>query len=76
MPADDPHSNSRYESHGEIARGESLGERMFRWASDRAREKGCRIVQLTSNKARDRALAFYEKLGYEPSHVGFKLYLD
>lgn len=58
------------------ARGEGLGERMFRWAADRARENGCRIVQLTSNKARDRALAFYEKLGYEPSHVGFKLYLD
>ncbi len=60
----------------ESVRGQGMGEQMFQWAADRARNKGCRIVQLTSNKARERALAFYEKLGYEPSHVGFKLYLD
>jgi GNAT superfamily N-acetyltransferase len=53
-----------------------LGREMFLWATERARVKGCRIVQLTSNKARDGALAFYEKLGYEASHIGFKLYLD
>ena len=56
--------------------GLGLGRKMFEWGIERAQEKGCKIVQLTSNKARDRALAFYEKLGFEASHVGFKLYLD
>ena len=49
---------------------------MIEWAIGRARENGCRIVQLTSNKARDRAIAFYEDLGFEASHAGFKMYLD
>lgn len=57
------------------ARGQGLGQRMIRWAIERAEKKGCRIVQLTSNKARDRAIAFYESLGFEASHVGFKMYL-
>lgn len=58
------------------ARGRGLGQSMIRWAVDRAQKNGCGIVQLTSNKARDRAIAFYEALGFEASHVGFKLYLD
>lgn len=56
--------------------GQGLGRKMFEWGIDRARENGCKIVQLTSNKARDGAIAFYDKLGFEASHVGFKLYLD
>ena len=60
----------------ERARGHGLGQQMIRWAIDRARTRGCCIMQLTSNKARERAIAFYEQLGFEASHVGFKLYLD
>lgn len=56
--------------------GRGFGRKMFEWGIDRAQEKGCKIVQLTSNKARDGAIAFYDKLGFEDSHVGFKLYLD
>ena len=33
------------------------------------------MVQLTSNTQRPEALKFYEQLGFQPSHVGFKLYL-
>ena len=40
-----------------------------------ARERQCRMVQLTSNKQRPDALKFYERIGFQPSHVGFKLYL-
>ena len=40
-----------------------------------ARQRGCRLVQLTSNKDRADAVRFYEQLGFQPSHVGFKLYL-
>ena len=56
-------------------RGRGLGEQLMRHAIEIAREHGCRIVQLTSNRERSDALRFYERLGFGPSHVGFKLYL-
>ncbi len=57
-------------------RDSGLGREMIEWAVARARDKGCRIVQLTSNRTRDGALSFYERLGFQASHVGFKMYLD
>jgi GNAT superfamily N-acetyltransferase len=45
-------------------------------AADRARALGCYRVQLTSNAARPDAHRFYERLGFVPSHVGFKMLLD
>ena len=56
-------------------RGQALGREMIQWAIDRCRERGCQIVQLTTHKSRDRAHAFYERLGFERSHVGMKLHL-
>ena len=41
-------------------------------AETRARAAGCALLQLTSNATRDRALAFYTRLGFTPSHIGFK----
>lgn len=58
------------------ARGQGLGERMMRFAVDEARRCGSRIVQLTSNRQRADAIRFYERLGFEPTHIGFKLYLE
>jgi len=55
--------------------GQGLGKRLMEHAIDLARERGCRIVQLTSNKERADAIRFYEQLGFQSSHVGFKLYL-
>ena len=55
------------------ARGEGLGEAMFRWAIDKARARGCHMVQLTTDKARPDAHRFYERLGFEASHIGYKL---
>lgn len=55
--------------------GQGLGRAFMRYAIDVAREKKCKIVQLTSNTQRSDAIRFYEQLGFEPSHVGFKLYL-
>jgi ribosomal protein S18 acetylase RimI-like enzyme len=52
-----------------------LGTEMVRWAIERCRARGCGIVQLTSNKERLEAHRFYRRLGFEPSHEGFKLYL-
>lgn len=53
-------------------RGRGLGDELMRWAEDRARERGCAMIQLTSNRARPDAHRFYERLGYEASHAGFK----
>ena len=57
-------------------RGRGMGERMFEWAIGQARERGCFMVQLTTNNERPDALRFYERLGFVASHVGLKLYLD
>jgi len=40
-----------------------------------AKSKGAIILQLTTNKKRPRAKTFYEKIGFEASHEGMKLYL-
>jgi len=56
-------------------RGTGLGTRLFEWAIGRARERGCRMVQLTTDKARPDAKRFYEALGFVASHEGMKLVL-
>lgn len=56
-------------------RGRRVGAAMIEWAVASARKEGCHLVQLTSNKTRADALRFYERQGFEPSHVGYKLYL-
>ena len=55
-------------------RGLGLGESIFKWAIERAQQKGCKILQLTSDKKRPDAIRFYEKLGFKASHEGFKLH--
>jgi ribosomal protein S18 acetylase RimI-like enzyme len=57
------------ESH----RSQGLGERLFRHAIEQAREAGCGLVQLTTDRSRPDALRFYERLGFEASHLGMKL---
>ena len=54
-------------------RNAGLGTLCFNWAIDRARERGCKLVQLTSDKQRADAIRFYESLGFVASHEGFKL---
>lgn len=58
------------------ARGQGIGEAMMRWAIVRCEERGCGIVQLTSDKKRDAAHRFYERLGFVGTHTGFKLKLQ
>jgi GNAT superfamily N-acetyltransferase len=53
-------------------RGQGVGRAMMRWALDRARERGCAVAQLTSDKRRLDAHRFYEALGFTASHVGMK----
>lgn len=56
-------------------RGRGLGTHFFEWAIERAKTRGCTIIQLTSDKQRPDALRFYEQLGFEATHEGFKLKL-
>ena len=55
--------------------GNGLGSAMMAWAVEEGRRRDVSLVQLTSDKARDDAHRFYERLGFTPSHVGFKLAL-
>jgi ribosomal protein S18 acetylase RimI-like enzyme len=54
-------------------RSSGVDRRLVSWSIDRARERGCRIVQLTSDKARPDAIRFYQSLGFTASHEGLKL---
>ncbi|GGH26158.1 acetyltransferase [Alsobacter metallidurans] len=56
-------------------RGGGLGRRMFEWAIEQCRARGCGLVQLTSDKSRADALRFYDGLGFKASHEGLKLEL-
>lgn len=57
-------------------RGGGLGRTLMELAIERARARGCALVQLTSNKRRTDAHRFYAGLGFVRSHDGFKLTLD
>ncbi len=53
-------------------RGSGLGTQLVEWAVEESRRLGCALVQLTSDASRLDAHRFYERLGFEKSHVGFK----
>ena len=56
-------------------RSTGLGEKLFQYAIDQARNAGCGLVQLTTDRTRVDAHRFYERLGFEASHTGMKLIL-
>lgn len=58
----------KYREHG-------IGEWMMRAAINYGIVHGASIVQLTTNKKRTRAKSFYERLGFEATHEGMKLYI-
>ena len=60
---------------GADQRGQGLGRRLIERAIDLAREQGCGLVQLTSDKWRSDAIRFYESLGFTASHEGMKISL-
>lgn len=57
-------------------RGSGLGNRLITWAVDTARDRGCAMVQLTTDASRTDAHRFYQRLGFQPSHIGMKLTLE
>lgn len=53
-------------------RGQRIGEALMAECEARAEAAGASVVQLTTDKTRKRAHAFYDRLGYLPSHIGYK----
>jgi LacI family transcriptional regulator len=56
-------------------RGQSLGTAMIAWALEEGRRRGAALAQLTTATSREGTGEFYRRLGFEPSHVGFKITL-
>lgn len=56
-------------------RSKGIGAIMISWAVEQCRERGCKSVQLTTNKTRKDAHRFYVRLGFSQSHEGYKLAL-
>ncbi|HSP21542.1 MAG TPA: GNAT family N-acetyltransferase [Planococcus sp. (in: firmicutes)] len=57
-------------------RGQGIGGQLIRYAIARAKERDCRLVQLTTDKQRPDALRFYEGLGFTATHEGMKMKLE
>ena len=57
-------------------RSSGIGRKLFAWAIERSRKRGCHMLQLTSDKTRPDAIRFYESLGFVASHEGMKLHFN
>ena len=57
-------------------RGRGIGTELMHWTIDRARSRGCRLIQLSTNKQRADAFRFYERLGFSATHEGMKMELQ
>jgi ribosomal protein S18 acetylase RimI-like enzyme len=54
---------------------QGIGRAMMQWSMQRAKQRGAHIVQLTTHKTRADAHRFYERLGFQGTHLGMKLSL-
>ncbi len=50
-----------------------IGRALFEQLIAMAEPRGCRMVQLTTDKRRPDACRFYESLGFAATHEGMKL---
>lgn len=58
----------------QIKEGKESEKKRFEWAIKRAK-KNAHIVQLTSDKQRNKAISFYKELGFKPTYEGMKLHI-
>ena len=56
-------------------RRSGLGAMLLRYVMDEGRRRGAIVAQFTSNKARQDAHMFYERMGFKASHDGYKISL-
>ena len=54
---------------------QGIGSAMMQWSMQRAKQRGAHIVQLTTHTTRADAHRFYERLGFQGTHLGMKLSL-
>lgn len=54
-------------------RSRGIGESLVQWAVAEARGRGCKLVELLTHHTRVDAQRFYERLGFQRSHVGMTL---
>ena len=54
-------------------RDKGYGSKLINKSIEIAKRKKCGLIQLTSNKKRQRAINFYKKHGFLSTHVSFKL---
>jgi ribosomal protein S18 acetylase RimI-like enzyme len=54
-------------------RSRGIGEQLVQWALAEARSKGCKLVELLTHNTRVDAQRFYQRLGFQASHVGMTL---
>ena len=57
-------------------RGKGYGTLFFQYAINRAKKKGAHLLQLTTDKQRPEAIAFYTKMGFIASHEGMKMHFS
>lgn len=60
----------------ESERGKGLGRALVKHAVELSKIRRCRMVQLTTDKRRPKAISFYEELGFKATHEGMKMLLD
>ena len=54
-------------------RSRGIGERLVQWAIGEARGRSCKLVELLTHHTRADAQRFYERLGFQRSHVGMTI---
>ncbi len=54
-------------------RGRGIGEQLVRWAVSEAQARGCKLIELLTHHTRTDAQRFYERLGFQRSHVGMTM---
>jgi GNAT superfamily N-acetyltransferase len=54
---------------------QGIGSAMMQWSIQRAKQRGAHLVQLTTHTTREEAHRFYERLGFQGTHLGMKLSL-
>lgn len=58
---------------GPVLHGRGVGRAMMAFAMERAKEKHCYKIVLSSNAKRERAHAFYESIGFERHGYSFRV---
>ncbi len=54
-------------------RSRGIGEQMVQWAVAEARGRNCRLIELLTHNTRVDAQRFYDRLGFQRSHVGMTI---